>query len=314
MGCTLACCGWTQTRAAKLLVCLTLVVVAIGVSACASTSHTSVASNSSSLESYIRRVRALSAESSRKATPSVPTVESWNPRLSAALLRLAFQPTSEQHRNVALEYRRLNILDRAYAHLDEAIRLQPDDAAAFDARARIWRDWGFAQQGLSDATRAVRLAPASAEASNTLGTLWQALGNVAEARRWYEHALMLDPNAAFAMNNLCYASIAARERNAVDTCGRAVIMAPESKDARNNLALAHAAMGDFSRARLELQRAANAAVAEYNVGILYMADRQFDKAVSAFDEALKLQPRFERAEARARQARAAAANAVEREE
>lgn len=311
---SLACCGCTQTRAAKLLVCLAAISIANGLSACASTSRANVASNSNSLESYIRRVRALSAESSHKSTPSVPTVESWNPRLSAALLKLAFQPTAEQHRRVALEYRRLNILDRAYAHLDAAIRLEPDDAAAFDARARIWRDWGFAQQGLNDATRAVRLAPASAAAANTLGTLWQALGNAAEARRWYEHALMLDPGAAFAMNNLCYASIAAREHNAVDTCERAVVMAPESKDARNNLALAHAALGDFSRARLELRRAADAAVAEYNVGILYMADRQFDKAVSAFDEALKLQPRFERAEARARQARVAAANAVDREE
>jgi tetratricopeptide (TPR) repeat protein len=284
------------------------------VSACASTSRAKLGSNSNSLESYIRRIRALSAESSRKTTPSVPTVESWNPRLSAALLKLALQPTAEQHRRVAIEYRRLNILDRAYAHLDEAIRLEPQDAAAFDARARIWRDWGIAQEGLNDATRAVRLAPESAAAANTLGTLWQALGNVAEARRWYERALMLEPDAAFAMNNLCYASIAARERNAVNTCARAVVMAPDSKDARNNLALAHAAMGDFSRARLELQRAADAAVAEYNVGILYMADRQFDKAVSAFDEALKLQPRFERAEARARQARVAAAHAVDREE
>ena len=45
---------------------------------------------------------------------------------------------------------------------------------------------------------------------------------------------------------------------------------------------------------------------QYNVGILYMADQQYAKAISAFDAAARLKPRFERAEARARQARALA--------
>jgi tetratricopeptide (TPR) repeat protein len=224
--------------------------------------------------------------------------------LSGALLALAIHPTSDQHRRVALEYRRLNILDRAYAHLDEAIHLDPEDAAAFDARARIWRDWGLSSAGLADANRAVRLAPQSAAAANTLGTLLQALGDVNEARRSYERALKLDPTAAFAMNNLCYASITARREGALDTCQRAVTMAPDSRDARNNLALAHAAKGDFVRAQQELEISTDAAVSQYNVGILYMADRQYAKAITAFEAAATLKPHFGHAEARAQQARA----------
>jgi tetratricopeptide (TPR) repeat protein len=326
MNLSIARCGRARTRSATLDVCavplaaqafslraallkpaVVAVVTTMCLSACASAGRKPGASSApGSLESYIRRVRALSAEAKPRPVPTVPTVESWDPRLSGALLALAISPTPDRHRHVALEYRRLNILDRAYAHIDEAIRLDPRDAAAFDARARIWRDWGFAYQGLADANRAVRLAPASAAAANTLGTLWQALGNGREARRWYERALMLDPAAAFAMNNLCYASITAKQGSAVDTCQRAVAMSPDSRDARNNLALAYAAAGSFARARQELEISTDAAAVQYNVGILYMADQQYAKASSAFDAAAKLKPRFERAEARARQARALA--------
>ncbi len=44
----------------------------------------------------------------------------------------------------------------------------------------------------------------------------------------------------------------------------------------------------------------DAATSQYNVGILYMADRQFDKAISAFEEAARAEAQFEHAEARAR--------------
>ena len=83
-------------------------------------------------------------------------------------------------------------------------------------------------------------------------------------------------------------------------------MARDSSGARNNLALAYAAAGDFPRARQELELSTGAALAQYNVGILYLADRQFDKAIAAFNAAARLKPHFERAEARALQARAIA--------
>lgn len=294
-------------RAALVKSALLAAVIATSLSACASVARKPGAGTARvPLESYISRVRALSTEAKPPSTPTVPTVESWDPRLSGALLALMIHPTSELHRRVALEYRRLGILDRAYSHLDEAIRLGPQDAAAFDARARIWRDWGFPNQGLADANRAVQLAPESAAAANTLGTLWQALGDGHEARHWYERALMLDPTAAFAMNNLCYASITGKQETAVDTCRRAVAMAPDSRDARNNLALAHAAAGNFKLARQEMEVSTDAAAVQYNVGILFMADRQYAKAIDAFDEAVRLKPHFERAEARAKQARALA--------
>lgn len=131
------------------------------------------------------------------------TVESQDPALSAALLRLALIPTAEHHKAVAEEYRRLRILDAAFDHLSAATRLDPRDAAAYDARARIWRDWGFPELGMGDTARAVFHAPRSAAAHNTRGTLLAAAGLTEEARREFEAAVALDPDASFARVNLC---------------------------------------------------------------------------------------------------------------
>jgi tetratricopeptide (TPR) repeat protein len=131
------------------------------------------------------------------------TVEAQDPALAAALLRLAVIPTSAHHRAVAAEYRRLHILDAAFDHLSAATRLNPRDAAAYDARARIWRDWGFPELGMADSARAVFYAPRSAAAHNTRGTLLAAAGFTEDALREFEAALALDPGASFARVNKC---------------------------------------------------------------------------------------------------------------
>lgn len=231
------------------------------------------------------------------------SLESWDPALSAALANLTVSPTAEAHRRVAVEYRRLGVLDQAHAYFTKATTLDPDDAASFDALARIWRDWGFPQKGMDDARRAVDLAPASAAAANTMGTLLEATGRLAEAREWYGRALMLDPGAAYALNNLCYSAIMLAQSDAVTQCRRALAVAPGSRVARNNAGLAYAAAGDLVKAKELFDVHNGVAYAQYNLGIVYMGTRQYDKALAAFVAAELLDPQFERAALRAAQVR-----------
>ena len=97
----------------------------------------------------------------------LPTVESTDRALSAALLMVAIAPTAEAHRAVADRYRVLRIPDMAYDHYLRASQIDRTDAAAYEGLARVWRDWGFPQLGVADASRAVYYAPASASAHNT---------------------------------------------------------------------------------------------------------------------------------------------------
>ncbi len=243
------------------------------------------------------------APSSPRPGVTAATLESSDPALSAALVRLALLPTAEAHRQVAVEYRRLGVLDQAHAYFTKAVTLDPNDATALDALARIWRDWGFPERGMAEAQRAVQLAPASAPVANTVGTLFEALGHATEARDWYVRALWLDPSASYALNNLCYSAIMLTHADAVAQCRRALAAAPDSRVAWNNLGLAYAAAGDLVRAKELFDVQADRAYAQYNIGIVYMGTGQYAKALAAFSAAMQLDPQFGRAVERARQAR-----------
>ncbi len=141
------------------------------------------------------------------------TVEARDRALASALLKLRLAPSAAQHRAVADEYRRLGILDAAFDQLTAATRIDRRDAAAYDARARIWRQWGFPLMGVADANRAIFYAPKSASAHNTLGTLLAAAGQFEGARRAFERALTLDPTAVFARDNLSRLDRLAHDRS-----------------------------------------------------------------------------------------------------
>ena len=130
---------------------------------------------------------------------TVQTVEASDPDLAAALLKLALSQTAEHHRVVADEYARLGILDKADEYVSAALEINPHDGAAWERKARIWRDLGWPRLALPHASRAVHFAPLSHEARNTLGTVLQALGYHSEARVQYEEALKLDTS----LNNVC---------------------------------------------------------------------------------------------------------------
>jgi tetratricopeptide (TPR) repeat protein len=241
-----------------------------------------------------------------KGSGFAATLESSDERLKSALLLLSVAPTAEAHRLVALEYRRLGVLDHAQEHFTAAVKLDSKDVVSRDGMARIWRDWGFPNMALPEARRAVAEAPDSATAANTLGTVFQALGKFDDAKRWYWRAVALDAGAWYALNNLCYAEIMTRQPYAVAMCERAVAAAPASAVARNNMALAHAASGDLDGARTWFRRATNTATADYNYGIVMMSERKYRDAQAAFRSALLADPDSALAAARVRQAALAA--------
>jgi len=228
------------------------------------------------------------------------SVESSDKQLSAALLLEAAQPTAENHLRVAEEYRRLGILDASARHLEQALTIAPRFAAAHEGLARIWRDWGFPDKGLSAGYRGTFYAPQSASAHNTLGTLFAALGQFDNARREYERALALDPSAAWTLSNLCdLERRAAQLPEAAAHCRAALTLNPNLRAAHNNLALTLAAAGDLGGAREEFLAAGDAAAAHYNLGLVHMADGDYESAADAFETAIQLRPSFTAAKARA---------------
>ena len=258
-----------------------------------------------SLEVFMRKVRALSAEARPERVPTT-TLESTRPRLAAAAAAATFAPSPETLRAAAAEYALAGVNDRAFEYLHRSIALAPRDAAGYDALARLWRDSGFPQLGLGDAYRAVYYAPASAIAHNTLGTMLQALGHRDAARREYERALGLESTAVYALNNLCYGWVLAGEgRHAVGACEKALAVDPDFAPARHNLALAFAVAGNIPAARRSFDANSDRAEALYNIGIVHLARREYRDAIKAFEAVQALRPGMRLATARLRQSQAA---------
>jgi Flp pilus assembly protein TadD len=156
---------------------------------------------------------------------NLSTLEASSPELQRAMLALSLQPTTQRYLEAAAAYRKAGVRDRAFDLLSEGLRRDPTDPALHDALARTWRDWGFAERGLSAAHRAVYYAPQSAEARNTLGTVLWALGQRTEARQAFEQVADLDPTAWYAWRNLCEAALAeGRTKDATEMCLRATAL------------------------------------------------------------------------------------------
>jgi tetratricopeptide (TPR) repeat protein len=240
----------------------------------------------------------------RAATATAGTIESTDPRLSAALLAEAALPSAESHLQVAREYFRLGILDFAHKRTERALKRQPGMAAAHDLLARIWRDWGMPVVALGHGHRAIYYEPGSAGARNTLGTVLDALGRTDEARSAFLKAFELDSTAGWALSNLCYLEFRLGNfETARRHCEAAVRASPALAAAHNNLGLTHAASGDLELAHEAFRAGGDEAAAHYNMGIVHLAARRYAEAAAAFARAVDARPEFNAAKTRAHEAR-----------
>lgn len=187
--------------------------------------------------SYVSQLRKLAAEARPRASKaSVDVAEARDPGLKDALRQLATDRSGIAHRRVAIEYRRLGILDVAFRHLTSAVTLDKKDTVAYDLRARIWRAWGLPHLGIPDARKAVRLSPRSPTAWNTLGLLLEESRDRDHAVLAYLRAVVLDDRATYAWHNLCRTwTTRGDATSGVQACRRAIAQDPTHVAAQAHL-------------------------------------------------------------------------------
>jgi tetratricopeptide (TPR) repeat protein len=200
------------------------------------------AGSAGDLERFMSEVRRATAVSAVSSKSNVATrLETSNVQLREALAEVqARDSTAARHRAGAV-YLHLGIRDAAFDQYKAAIRLNPRDAAAYDALARLWRDWGWLSFALSDAYRAVYYAPRSAEAHNTLGTILAALGRRDQARVVFQRAAWLDPGATWAAMNLCRVAAEGRTGTVPFQCESLAGLRPAAVDTRGIVSVPPAA-------------------------------------------------------------------------
>jgi Tfp pilus assembly protein PilF len=80
---------------------------------------------------------------------------------------------------------------RAIADLDRAIRLDPNDAEAYNFRGNVWDDMGDADHALADYEQAIRIAPNNPGTFRDRGILWQRRGELDKALVDFDRAIRL---------------------------------------------------------------------------------------------------------------------------
>jgi len=91
--------------------------------------------------------------------------------------------------------------DKAIEDCGQAIRLSPDDAPAFSARAIAYELKGQYGRAIEDIGQIIRLNPNSASAFNNRGVAYQHTGQYDRSIQDLDQAIRIDPASAMAFSN-----------------------------------------------------------------------------------------------------------------
>jgi len=92
--------------------------------------------------------------------------------------------------------------EEAIPHLQEAVRLEPNETQAYVTLGNLLAGKGDVQNAIAAWQRAIALDPAQADVHNNLGVAYANLGRVADARAEFTRALEVDPSFEPARENL----------------------------------------------------------------------------------------------------------------
>ena len=163
---------------------------------------------------------------------------------------------------------------QALEYLNQAIRLDPKDALAYNNRGVAYADLGQYQRAIEDFNQAIRLDPKDALAYSNRGAAYCLLGNIKQAIKDFDRAIELNPLYAHAY---CGRGVAYDElgngKQAIKDYGSAIELDPQDAKAYYSRGLAYGDLGNMKQAIKDFDKAIELnplyAHAYYNRGVAY---------------------------------------------
>ncbi len=190
--------------------------------------------------------------------------------------------------------------DKAIANYDQAVKLKPDGAEAYNNRGLAYDDKGDYDRAIADFDQALKLKPDDAGVYSNRGLAYGLKGDYDRAIADFDQALKLKSDDAGVYNNRgnAYGDKGEFDR-AIADFDQALKLKPDYVMAYNNRGNAYGDKGEFDRAIADYERALklkpDLAAAYNNRGIAYRRKGEYDRAIADYDRALKLKPDYAKA-------------------
>jgi len=243
------------------------------------------------LSPYIRNVLKISQEDTENRQ-ALKKLHEQRPLLEELLRRIAESPEDiESRRTLAAHYLKEGLYYSAFELYEQIRSTGFEDATAERGLARIRDKWGHYSLAKRHAERALALDPQSAEALELLGNIHLHGNEPQAAVAAFLEALARTPENPSLHSTI--GSVLLKLGNSGEARGyleEAVALDPALIEARNNLAEALARLGDYDGALHEFAVANPPAAAFNKLGLVYLADRKWQKAQNAFKQALVQEP------------------------
>jgi tetratricopeptide (TPR) repeat protein len=192
--------------------------------------------------------------------------------------------------------RRLEHYDLATADCDEAIRLDPAAAEAFDGRGNVLASDGKFERALDDFDRSIRLDPTFARAFSDRAATFDLIHQPRLAVRDYTEAVRLQPTNVKAITDRAEAYLKVKRLDlAIDDYSEAIRLEPAAPGHYDSRGAIYARNNAYDRAIADYNEAIRLQPkASYylNRGNAYNLKGDPDRAIADYDEALRLEPKL----------------------
>ena len=142
--------------------------------------------------------------------------------------------------------------ENALSDASEAIRLEPDDVAAYRTRGWTRNELQQYDKAIADFSQAIRIDPQDAATYNNRGVAWAGKSEIDRAIDDYNQALRLDPRDVMALSNRasCW-SIKRQPMKAIEDFEHALKIDPQNSNARRKIGLVYVDTGNYGQFNLE---------------------------------------------------------------